>query len=36
VTILARGREPEALPLLSKDDVAEEVLDRATDLLAHG
>jgi phosphopantothenoylcysteine decarboxylase/phosphopantothenate--cysteine ligase len=34
VTILARGREPEALPLLSKDDVAEEVLDRATGLLA--
>jgi phosphopantothenoylcysteine decarboxylase/phosphopantothenate--cysteine ligase len=34
VTILARGREPEALPLLSKDDVAEKVLDRATGLLA--
>jgi len=30
VTILAQGREPEALPLLSKDDVAEEILDRAT------
>lgn len=28
VTILAPGREPEALPLLSKDEVAEEILDR--------
>jgi phosphopantothenoylcysteine decarboxylase/phosphopantothenate--cysteine ligase len=34
VTILARGRPPEALPLLSKDDVAEEILDRVTPLLA--
>jgi len=34
VTILAQGREPDALPLLSKDDVAEEILDRATGLLA--
>jgi phosphopantothenoylcysteine decarboxylase/phosphopantothenate--cysteine ligase len=34
VTILAQGREPEALPLLSKDDVAEEILDRATGLVA--
>jgi phosphopantothenoylcysteine decarboxylase/phosphopantothenate--cysteine ligase len=34
VTILAEGREPEALPLLSKDEVAEEVLDRASALLA--
>jgi len=34
VTILAQGRDPEALPLLSKDDVAEEILDRATGLLA--
>jgi phosphopantothenoylcysteine decarboxylase/phosphopantothenate--cysteine ligase len=34
VTILAQGREPEALPLLSKDDVAEVILDRATGLLA--
>jgi phosphopantothenoylcysteine decarboxylase/phosphopantothenate--cysteine ligase len=34
VTILAQGREPEALPLLSKDDVAEEILDRATGLIA--
>jgi phosphopantothenoylcysteine decarboxylase/phosphopantothenate--cysteine ligase len=33
VTILARGREPEALPLLSKDEVAEEVLDRVGALL---
>jgi phosphopantothenoylcysteine decarboxylase/phosphopantothenate--cysteine ligase len=33
VTILARGREPEVLPLLSKDDVAEEILDRVTLLL---
>jgi phosphopantothenoylcysteine decarboxylase/phosphopantothenate--cysteine ligase len=34
VTILARGRDPEALPLLSKDEVAEEVLDRVSGLLA--
>ena len=34
VTILAPGRDPEALPLLSKDDVAEAILDRATGLLA--
>jgi phosphopantothenoylcysteine decarboxylase/phosphopantothenate--cysteine ligase len=33
VTILAQGREPEPLPLLSKDEVAEEILDRATALL---
>jgi phosphopantothenoylcysteine decarboxylase/phosphopantothenate--cysteine ligase len=33
VTILARGREPEALPLLSKDEVAEEVLDRVGAML---
>jgi len=33
VTILARDREPEVLPLLSKDEVAEEVLDRVTPLL---
>lgn len=33
VTILARGRAPEELPLLSKDDVAEEILDRVTPLL---
>ncbi|MGE0159178.1 MAG: bifunctional phosphopantothenoylcysteine decarboxylase/phosphopantothenate--cysteine ligase CoaBC [Gemmatimonadales bacterium] len=34
VTILSRGRDPEALPLLSKDEVAEEVLDRVGALLA--
>jgi hypothetical protein len=34
VTILGRDREPEVLPLLSKDEVAEEVLDRVTPLLA--
>ena len=28
VTILQRDRDPEALPLLPKDDVAEEILDR--------
>jgi phosphopantothenoylcysteine decarboxylase/phosphopantothenate--cysteine ligase len=33
VTLLARGREPEALPLLSKDEVAEVVLDRVGGLL---
>jgi phosphopantothenoylcysteine decarboxylase/phosphopantothenate--cysteine ligase len=34
VTILTRGAEPEALPLMSKDAVAEEILDRAGRLLA--
>jgi phosphopantothenoylcysteine decarboxylase/phosphopantothenate--cysteine ligase len=34
VTLLARGRPPEALPLLSKDEVAEAVLDRVAELLA--
>ena len=29
VTILSRGSAPEPLPLLSKDEVAEEILDRA-------
>jgi len=29
VTILSRGAPPEALPLLSKDEVSEEILDRA-------
>jgi phosphopantothenoylcysteine decarboxylase/phosphopantothenate--cysteine ligase len=33
VTILARGAEPEALPLMSKDAVAEEILDRAGRLI---
>lgn len=33
VTILAREAPPEALPLLSKDEVAEEVLDRTGRLL---
>jgi phosphopantothenoylcysteine decarboxylase/phosphopantothenate--cysteine ligase len=33
VTILARGAAPEALPLLSKDEVAEEILDRAGRIL---
>jgi phosphopantothenoylcysteine decarboxylase/phosphopantothenate--cysteine ligase len=34
VTILSRGAAPEALPLLSKDDVADEILDRAGRVLA--
>jgi len=33
VTILSRDGPPEALPLQSKDDVAEEILDRAARLL---
>ncbi len=33
VTILAPGRAPEALPLLSKDEVAEEILDRVAGML---
>jgi phosphopantothenoylcysteine decarboxylase/phosphopantothenate--cysteine ligase len=36
VTILTRESEPEALPLLSKDEVAEEVLDRVGALLTRG
>ena len=34
VTILTAGEEPEALPLMSKDEVAEELLDRVARLLA--
>jgi phosphopantothenoylcysteine decarboxylase/phosphopantothenate--cysteine ligase len=33
VTILARGKAPEPLPLLPKDEVAEEILDRVALLL---
>jgi phosphopantothenoylcysteine decarboxylase / phosphopantothenate---cysteine ligase len=33
VTLLAPGTEPEALPLLSKDEVAERLLDRVSGLL---
>ena len=33
VTILSREGKPEALPLLSKDEVAEEILDRIGRLL---
>lgn len=36
VTLLAPGAEPEALPLLSKDAVAEEVLDRVARLRGGG
>jgi len=36
VTLLASGREPEALPLLPKDEVAEVVLDRVAELLGGG
>jgi hypothetical protein len=32
--MLGRGGEPEPLPLMSKDDVAEETLDRVARLLA--
>jgi phosphopantothenoylcysteine decarboxylase / phosphopantothenate---cysteine ligase len=34
VTLLRRGVPPEELPLMSKDDVAEEILDRVGPLLA--
>jgi phosphopantothenoylcysteine decarboxylase / phosphopantothenate---cysteine ligase len=34
VTILSRGSEPEALPLMSKDEVAERILDQAQGLFA--
>ena len=34
VTVVARGARPEALPLMSKDEVAEEILDRVGRLLA--
>jgi phosphopantothenoylcysteine decarboxylase / phosphopantothenate---cysteine ligase len=33
VTILSYGRDPEALPLMSKDDLAEDILDRVSRLL---
>lgn len=33
VTLLVRGRDPEQLPLMSKDEVAEELLDRVRLLL---
>jgi len=33
VTLLQRGGKPEALPLLSKDDVADAILDRVEKLL---
>jgi len=33
VTVLARGRDPEPLPLMTKDEVAEELLDRVGRLL---
>jgi phosphopantothenoylcysteine decarboxylase/phosphopantothenate--cysteine ligase len=33
VTILARAGEPQELPLMSKDEVAEEILDRVGHLL---
>jgi phosphopantothenoylcysteine decarboxylase / phosphopantothenate---cysteine ligase len=33
VTILSFGRDPEALPLMSKDDLAEDILDRVSRLL---
>lgn len=36
VTLLARDAEPEALPLLSKDAVAEEILDRVVRLRGGG
>lgn len=36
VTIVTREADPEALPLMSKDAVAEEILDRAARWLAHG
>lgn len=34
VTVLGRGSPPEELPLMSKDDVAEEILDRVARLLS--
>jgi phosphopantothenoylcysteine decarboxylase/phosphopantothenate--cysteine ligase len=34
VTLLSRDREPEALPLMSKAEVAEAILDRVSELLA--
>lgn len=36
VTILAPGRDPEELPLMSKDEVAEQILDRVAPLLRAG
>jgi phosphopantothenoylcysteine decarboxylase/phosphopantothenate--cysteine ligase len=36
VTLIGRSGEARALPLMSKDDVAEEILDRVIDLLDRG
>ena len=36
VTIVSADGEPEALPLMSKDEVAEEILDRIASRLGEG